>query len=63
MMIVDAVGTTLGIFVEVVGAQEIRVKGMMNMNNKNVFNIDFIDAFSIELRPVIPGMKSSKIYV
>ena len=63
MMIVDAVGTTLGIFVEVVGAQEIRVKGMMNMNNKNVFNIDFIDAFSIELRLVIPGMKSSKIYV
>ena len=59
MIMVGAVGTTLGVSVEVVGAQEIRVRGMMNMKNKSDFNVDVIDSFSIALRPVIPGRKSS----
>jgi hypothetical protein len=47
IIMVGAVGAGLGVSGEVEGAQEIKVRGMMNMKNKNDLGIDFINTFPI----------------
>jgi hypothetical protein len=47
MIMVGAVGAGLGVSGEVEGAQEIRIKGIMNMKNKNDFGIDIINTYPI----------------